>query len=93
MDTERERIEVEALKLSVEDRERLIEILIDSLDQDGHPTPGQYGGFASAEIQKSWLDEAQRRIRLVREGLMKTYPAEEVLADLRARLKDSREDL
>ena len=64
MDTELERIEVEALKLSVEERERLIEVLIDSLDQDGHPAPGEYGGFASAEIQKSWLDEAQRRIRL-----------------------------
>jgi putative addiction module component (TIGR02574 family) len=92
MNTELERIEAEALKLSAQDRECLVEVLIDSLDRDGDRTPGEFGGFASAEIQKSWLDEAERRMHLIREGRMQTHPADEVMADARAMLKASREN-
>ncbi len=91
MNTEPERVEADALKLSADDRERLVEALIGSLDGEGNPAPGDFGGFASAEIQKSWLDEAERRVQLVREGQNKTFPAEEVMADVRARLKAARE--
>ena len=90
MNTELERIEADALKLSTDDRERLVEALIGSLDGEGNPAPGEFGGFASAEIQKSWLDEAERRVQQIRDGQRKTIPAEEVLANVRARLKASR---
>ncbi len=92
MNTELERIEAEALKLSADDRERLVEVLIDSLDHNSAPAPGEYGGFASAEIQRSWLDEAERRMHLVREGRMKTYPAEEVMARLEQNLNRLRRE-
>jgi hypothetical protein len=96
MNTELERIEAEALQLSVEDRERLIEALIESLDQEQRDhangtTTGEFGGFATAELQKYWLDEAERRMHLIRSGHMKTFPADEVMASVRARLKASRE--
>ncbi|MSR09438.1 MAG: addiction module antitoxin RelB [Gammaproteobacteria bacterium] len=90
MNTELERIAAEALKLNAHDREHLVEVLIDSLDQDGDPAPGDFGGFTSAEIQKSWLDEAERRVQLIRDGQRKTIPADEVLANVRERLKASR---
>ena len=86
MNSELDRLAAEALKLSVEDRERLVEGLIRSLDRDRDPAHGKFGGFDSAEIQNYWLDEAERRMQWVREGRMKTYPAEEVLANVRAQL-------
>jgi len=88
---ELKRIEADALKLSADDREHLVEVLIDSLNLESDPVPGDYGGFASAEIQKSSLDEAERRMQLLREGRTKTYSAEEVFAEARAQLKAARE--
>lgn len=91
-----QRIEAEALQLSTEDRERLVEALIDSLDPN---SPGQvrcaaggdFGGFATAELQKYWLDEAERRLQQIRSGEMKTRPADEAMAEVRARLRATRE--
>ncbi len=91
MNTELERITAEALKLSTDDRERLVEGLICSLDRDRDPAQGKFGGFASAELQKYWLDEAERRMQLLREGRTRTYSAEEVFAEARAHLKPVRE--
>ena len=86
MDTERERIEVEALKLSVEDRQRLAERLLTSLLGSGEAGQAS-SGFATPEIEKSWVEESHRRLELMKRGVMESYPAEEVLARLRASLK------
>jgi|GEM_PF-2280902 len=91
MTSELERLEAEALKLPVEERERLIEMLIDSLGQADTTTDGKFGGFASAELQKYWLAEAERRMQLLREGRTRTYSADEVITEARARLKAVRE--
>lgn len=91
MNTKRVRLETEALKLSTDDRERLVAGLICSLDRDRDPAQGKFGGFASAELQKYWLDEAERRMQLLREGHTRTYSADEVFAAARAQLKPARE--
>ncbi|MEQ1801434.1 MAG: addiction module protein [Gammaproteobacteria bacterium] len=90
MNAELERIEAEALKLPVEDRERLIEALIESLDQADGATSGEFGGFASAEIQKSWLEEIDRRIRRIRDGQSQPVPVAEAFASIQERLKVAR---
>ncbi len=90
MNTALERIEAEALQLSVEDRERLIEALIDSLDQADGATIGEFGGFASAEIQKSWVEEIDRRIQRIRDGHSQPVPVAEAFANIQERLKVAR---
>jgi putative addiction module component (TIGR02574 family) len=87
MNPELERIEAEALQLPIEDRERLIETLIESLDQAHGVTTGEFGGFSSGEIQKSWLEEIDRRIQRIRDGQSKPVPVGEAFANIQARLK------
>lgn len=96
MNTELERVEAAALQLCIEDRALLVKALIQSLDQErpdrvNGDSPGEFGGFATAELQKYWLDEAERRLQQIRSGERKTFPADEVMASVRARLKASRE--
>ena len=90
MRTELERIEAEALQLSAGDRERLIEALIESLDQADSATVGEFGGFASAEIQKSWLEEIDRRIQRIRDGQSQPVPVAEAFANIQERLQVAR---
>ena len=85
MNTELKRIEAEALKLSVEDREYLLERLLCSLD-GAAVANGQRHGFATAELERYWVDESHRRMKLIESGEMETYPADEVIAQLRAEL-------
>ena len=89
MNTELERIKAEALKLRTEERERLIEMLIDSLDQVDVTANSDFGGFASAETRKSWTEEIERRIQRIRNGQSKPIPVDDALANVRARLKVS----
>jgi hypothetical protein len=63
----------ELMMLSDEERRRLRELL----DQTSA------GDFASPEIEKAWIDEAERVSRAVHDGSEKTYPAEEVMRELR----------
>ncbi len=70
-----EELESEALKLSLDDRIRLAEMLWVSAD----PT-------SEAEIERLWLVEAERRLAELREGRVQGLPAEEVFAKVRARL-------
>ena len=90
MNTDLERIEAEALKLSIEDRERLSEALIESLDQAGSDSTGKFSGFSSEEIQKSWLAEIDRRIQGIRDGQTRPVPVDEAFANVRTRLKAAR---
>ena len=69
-------IEAQIRALSREDKADLVKSLIAELD-----------GPADAEVQRAWLEEAQRRHREVVEGKVQPVPAERVFANLRDRLK------
>jgi len=42
------------------------------------------------EIEKAWLDEAERRLNDIKSGKVKTIPAEKVFADARRMLNERR---
>lgn len=63
----------ELTMLSEEERKRLRELL----------ESASGGDFASLEIEKVWIEEAERVSRAVHDGSEKTYPAEEVMRELR----------
>ena len=67
-----EQIEKEALALPSEERARLADRLVESLD-----------AAAANEIDKLWITEAKRRRDEVRQGKVKTIPGEEALARVR----------
>ena len=62
--------------LSLEDKTELVRGLIAELD-----------GPAESEVERAWLEEAQRRHREVVEGKVRSVPGERVFENLRARLK------
>ncbi len=68
-----EQIEAAALQLSPEERARLAERLIASLEE-------------TTEIEQAWIEEAERRYERYRTGELKTVPTSEVIAKLRAQL-------
>jgi putative addiction module component (TIGR02574 family) len=70
-----EQVTKEAMKLNIEERAELAQRLLDSLD-DAH----------ASEIEKLWLEEAERRLREFREGKTKGIPAEEVFRKAVAQL-------
>ena len=63
----------ELMILSRGERERLRELL----DKTSR------GDFASPELEKAWIEEAESVSRAVHDGSEKTYPAEEVMRELR----------
>jgi putative addiction module component (TIGR02574 family) len=65
-------IEEQARQLSAEDRARLAEILLESL-QDG----------PSAEIEAAWNTEIEARVAAFDRGESQTYAAEDVFAEAR----------
>ena len=69
MATKREHIEAEALRLPREERARLAEALISSLDEE-------------SEIEKAWSAEIKRRVLDLRSGAVKSIPAEDVFSEL-----------
>ncbi len=69
-----EQIEAEALSLPIEDRARLAEHLIASLD-------------AGAETEQAWAKEIERRLQMLDSDAVKSIPASEVFAEIRDRLK------
>ena len=86
MSTELERIEAEALQLSVGDRKRLLESLLASLDGPCQRNdPGRF--FATAELERAWIEESHRRLRLMMSGEMASYTSEEVFARWEASLR------
>jgi putative addiction module component (TIGR02574 family) len=71
-----EQIEEEALQLSEEDRAKLAQKILLSLD-----TPSK------KEIEEDWLIEAHRRARELDEGTVQPIPAEEVRRKAQALLR------
>lgn len=69
-------IEAKIRSLSPEDRTGLLRSLIADLD-----------GPAEADIERAWLEEAQRRHREVVEGKVEPVPGARVFENLRSRLK------
>ena len=69
-------IEKEVQALSSEYKAALLRALIADLD-----------GEVDEDVERAWLEEAQRRYRDLEEGRVKAVPAEEVFARARSRLK------
>ena len=70
----REQLEVEARHLPRDERARLAEALIASLDEE-------------TEVERAWRVEIRRRVEELESGAVKTIPAEEVFAELDELLK------
>ncbi len=64
-----DQLEAEALKLSEDERARLAQRLIASLDED-------------ADLVGAWYDEAERRLRQLQSGTADEIAAEEVFTAL-----------
>jgi putative addiction module component (TIGR02574 family) len=71
-----EQLEAEVLKLPANERARLAEKLLESLDEE----------WAEDPIGRAWLEEAQRRYEELRTGSVRGVPAEEALRKARERL-------
>ena len=69
----REQLEIEARNLPRDERARLAEALIASLDQD-------------AEIARAWQEEIRRRVAELESGTVDTIPAEQVFAEVDERM-------
>lgn len=65
-----EQIESAALQLAPEERARLAERLITSLDEQ-------------SDVERAWIEEAERRYDRYLAGDLKTVPAVEVIAKMR----------
>jgi putative addiction module component (TIGR02574 family) len=69
-----------ALQLSSHERVKIAQALYESVaaeedDEDEDP----------AEVEAAWADEIKQRIEEIRNGTVETIPADEVMAELRAR--------
>jgi len=65
----------ELLSLPCEDRIRIVERLLESLNAP-----------ADNEIEQAWAIEVERRIDELNSGTVRSIPGEEVFADIRQRL-------
>ena len=65
----------ELLSLPCEDRIRIVERLLESLNAP-----------ADDEIEQAWAVEVERRLDELNSGKMRSIPGEEVFADIRHRL-------
>jgi putative addiction module component (TIGR02574 family) len=70
-----EQIQDEALKLSPVDRAELVRSLLHSLDDD----------VDGSDAEAAWDTELQRRVNAIESGADQGRPAQEVLAEIRAR--------
>jgi putative addiction module component (TIGR02574 family) len=80
-----EEVRQHALELSYDDRAKLSQELWESL----HP-PGD--ASSQDEIDASWDEEIKRRIEEIDSGTVELIPAEQVLAELRAKIAGARKD-
>lgn len=74
METDLEKVEAQALKLSSGERAALAQRLLHSLEED-------------AEIDTAWAHEIERRIAEVESGAVQLIPLSDALAEIRASLK------
>jgi len=70
-----EELEREIQSLSDDDRIHLLRDLV--ADLDGERDPG---------VEKAWLEEAQRRFRELKDGVVEAIPAQDVFKSARDRL-------
>jgi putative addiction module component (TIGR02574 family) len=70
------KLEAKALKLPPEDRARLAERLISSLDRE-----------ADADSEELWIREAERRLDELESGAVDTVAAERVIENARSSLR------
>ena len=68
-------LETEALQLNPTDRARLAKKLLNSLD-----------ALSEAEVERLWVEEAERRNEQIEGGVVEARRAEDVIRDARARL-------
>src|SRR5271167_3508377 len=71
----------QAMQLSPQERELLIDRLVESLDD----------GPAEAGAEEAWGDEIKRRVDEIRSGKVKLIPGEQVLQELARKLSDRKE--
>ena len=64
-----QQVEIEALSLSRQERARLVDALVASLESD-------------ADVERAWDEEIRRRIRDIDAGVTKLIPGEEVLKEV-----------
>jgi putative addiction module component (TIGR02574 family) len=76
-----DRVEADALELSLRDRARLAQRLLQSLDEDVVEDP--------AEVERAWQTEIERRLAEYHEGNVTPIPASEVFREARSRLRRS----
>ena len=70
------KLEAKALKLPPEQRARLAELLISSLDQASDPGS-----------ERLWVQEAERRLEELESGQVEAVPAERVIENARSSLR------
>ena len=68
-------LETEALRLNPASRARLAKKLLNSLD-----------ALSEAEVERLWVEEAERRNDQIERGVVEPRRAEDVILDARARL-------
>jgi len=73
-----EEIEADVHALGQDDKERLLEVLLDDV------------GPANPEVERAWLAEVQKRSRELDEGTVTAVSWEEVAADVRSRLRKNK---
>jgi putative addiction module component (TIGR02574 family) len=71
-----QQIEEEIRALSANEKEALVRVLLEDLDEPTDP-----------RIDAAWLEEAQRRSREIDDGTVTCVPAEEVFRRLEASLR------
>lgn len=76
MPSKPKKIEEEIFRLPSHERAKLAEQLINSLDDEEDP-----------EAEKLWLEEAERRYREYKKGMVKAKPAESVFEEVRSKLE------
>lgn len=69
-------LEARIRSLSLDEKTELVRALIAELD-----------GPPDSDVERAWLEEAQRRYREVVEGKVQPVPGERVFSNLRARLR------
>ncbi len=67
MGTKFDKVMTDALQLSIEERAQLAARLLLSLDES-----------SESEVERLWLEEAERRLNEFREGTIRGIPADEV---------------
>jgi len=72
-------IEKEFLNLSEAEKREVLRLLIADLEME-----------TDENVERAWLEEAQRRYKELKDGLVETIPASEAIAKARERLRNAR---